>query len=125
KKNSYITAASTTEGKSFGYVFLNCTLTANAEATKVYLGRPWRNYAKTVFLNCHLGAHILPEGWHNWSKPDAEKTTFYGEYNSAGPGGDNSKRVSWSHQLTAEESKAYSAEKILQGTDHWTLIPKP
>lgn len=119
KKNSYITAASTPEGKPYGYVFLNCKLTATPEATKVYLGRPWRNNAKTVFINCELGEHILPEGWHNWSKPDAEKTTFYAEYNSTGKGSNTAARVSWSHQLTKKERQRYSVDKILAGADGW------
>jgi len=119
KKHSYITAASTPEGKKFGYVFLNCTLTAAPDITKVYLGRPWRNHAKTVFIRCNLGAHILPEGWHNWSKPEAEQTAFYAEFESTGSGANPQKRVSWSHQLTAHEASAYTLEKILTGTDHW------
>ncbi len=124
KKNSYLTAASTTEGKQYGYVFLNCKLTASSEATKVYLGRPWRNYAKTVFVNCELGSHILPEGWHNWSKPDAEKTTFYAEYNSTGNGANVVSRVPWSHQLTKKESQLYTARNILKGSDEWNLTAK-
>lgn len=119
KKNSYITAASTTQGKEFGYVFLNCSFTASKDVTKVYLGRPWRNFAKTVFVNCLMGSHILPEGWHNWSKPEAEKTVFYAEYNSSGPGADAVARVGWSHQLTAEESLIYTVSEILKGFDGW------
>jgi pectinesterase len=119
KKNSYVTAASTPEGKLYGYVFLNCKLTAAPEATKVYLGRPWRNYAKTVFVNCELGEHILPEGWHNWSKPDAEKTTLYAEYNSSGKGANAAARVPWSHQLNKKEAQLYTVNKILAGTDGW------
>jgi pectinesterase len=119
KKNSYVTAASTIQGKLFGYVFLNCTLKATPDATQVYLGRPWRIYAKTVFVNCELGSHILPEAWHNWNKPEAETTTYYAEYNSKGPGANPSKRVGWSHQLTSEESLDYTADKILQGHDQW------
>jgi pectinesterase len=119
KKNSYVTAASTPECKLYGYVFLNCKLTAAPEVTKVYLGRPWRNYAKTVFVNCELGEHILPEGWHNWSKPDAEKTTFYAEYNSSGKGANAAARVPWSHQLNKKEAQLYTVNKILAGTDGW------
>src|SRR6187551_1090340 len=113
KKDSYVTAASTPNGRKFGYVFLNCTLTAAPEATKVYLGRPWRIFAKTVFVNCEMGSHILPEGWHNWKKPEAEATTFYAEYNSKGVGANPSKRVQWSHQLT--DIKGYSVKEILNG----------
>jgi pectinesterase len=113
KKNSYITAASTPEGQAYGFVFKNCTLTANEAVTKVYLGRPWRPFAKTVFIQCHLGNHILPEGWHNWNKPEAEKTTFYAEYQDQGPGAQTDKRVAWSHQLTKKQAKIYTPTKVL------------
>ncbi|MDR7370088.1 pectate lyase [Flavobacterium aquidurense] len=113
-KNSYVTAASTPQNVPFGFVFKNCKLTANPEATDVYLGRPWRIYAKTVFLNCNLGKQIRAEGWENWSKPDAEKNTFYAEYNCKGEGAQTTKRVSWSHQLQKSEADKYSTENILQ-----------
>ena len=55
----YITAASTPESQEYGYVFSNCKLISkNCPPNSVYLGRPWRNYAKTVFLECALGNHI-------------------------------------------------------------------
>lgn len=113
KKDSYIAAASTPKDASYGYVFKDCNLTSNATTTKVYLGRPWRIYAKTVFINCKLGSHILPEGWHNWSKPDAEKTTFYAEYNSVSEGSSSDKRVSWSHQLSKSQAKKYTIKNCL------------
>jgi len=113
KSNSYITAASTTEEIQFGFVFKNCKLTAEPNVTEVYLGRPWRIYAKTVFINCEMGKHIQPEGWHNWSKPEAEKTAYYAEYNCSGEGFQAAKRVSWSHQLKKTEAKKYSMENIL------------
>lgn len=112
KKNSYITAASTPEHKRFGYVFKDCKITTSSEVQKLYLGRPWRPFAKTVFLNCELSENILSEGWHNWNKPDAEKTLFYGEYKSTGKGANPEKRVSWSHQLTDEQAKEYTRENI-------------
>jgi len=113
KRDSYITAASTPEGKPFGYVFLNCKLTAAPEAKKVYLGRPWRDYAKTVFMNCELGAHIIPAGWSNWSGTQRDKTAFYAEYGNIGPGAEVAERVSWSHQLTKKEAKKYTIKNIL------------
>ncbi len=116
KSNSYITAASTPEGTAFGYVFNNCQLTSDEKATKVYLGRPWRIYAKTVFMNCNLGKHILAEGWHNWSKPEAEKTSFYAEYQNTGEGFQKEKRVNWSHQLSKKEAKKYTIKDILGET---------
>lgn len=86
---------------------------AKDDAKKVYLGRPWRIYAKTVFINCAMGKHILPEGWHNWDKPEAESTSFFAEYRSSGLGSNLGERVNWSHQLTNEEAKNYSLENIL------------
>jgi pectinesterase len=115
-KDSYITAASTPEDVAHGFVFQNCKLTAAAGVTAVYLGRPWRIYAKTVFINCEMGKHIKSEGWHNWSKPEAEKTAFYAEYNCSGEGFQPEKRVSWSHQLQKSEVKKYTIENILGWT---------
>jgi pectinesterase len=113
KKDSYVTAASTPQNTNFGYVFKHCKLTAVEGVSQVYLGRPWRIYAKTVFMNCEMGGHIKPKGWENWSKPEAEKSAFYAEYNCKGPGFQPQKRVSWSHQLTKKESEEYTSEAIL------------
>ena len=118
KKNSYITAASTFEGRKYGYVFKNCALTADEGVTEVYLGRPWRPFAKTVFIDCTMGGHIVPEGWHNWKKPDAEKTSYYAEYGSTGPGAASAKqRVGWSHQLSKEQLADYTFEKVMDQGD--------
>ncbi|GAB3821952.1 hypothetical protein GCM10028895_25150 [Pontibacter rugosus] len=115
KGGSYITAASTLEGTPYGFVFLNCRITGDAPAESYYLGRPWRPFAKTVFINSHLGNMIKPEGWHNWSKPDAEKTSYYAEYNSKGPGANPKARVAWSHKLTKEQASKYTLENIFNG----------
>lgn len=112
KSNSYITAASTTMGNMFGFVFNNCTLTADSGVNKVYLGRPWRAYAKTVFINCSLGGHIRSEGWHNWNSIDKEKTVFYAEYNNTGNGADTHSRVSWAKQLSDSIASEYTMNKI-------------
>ena len=80
------------------------------------LGRP---FARTLFIECDMGSHISPEGWHNWRKPDAEKTTFYGEYKSRGEGGNCESRVSWSHQLTNKEADQITLRNVLGGNDEW------
>lgn len=105
--NGYITAASTPEGSEFGYVFTDCKLTGNARCESVYLGRPWRDYAKTVFINCYIGSHIKKEGWHNWNKELACKETYYGEYKSYGPGASNNTREKWSHILNDKALEKY------------------
>jgi pectinesterase len=114
KSNSYITAASTPPNTEFGYVFKNCKLTANENVTEVFLGRPWRIYAKTVYINCEMGKHIKSEGWHNWSKPEAEKTAFYAEYNCSGAGFQPTERVPWAHQLRKAEAKKYTIENCME-----------
>lgn len=116
----YITAASTEKGAAHGFVFINCKLTGNAPEESVYLGRPWRNYAQTVFINTQMGDHIKKEGWHNWNKPEAEETVFYAEYDSSGPGAAPEERVEWSKQLSTEEAGEYTINAILKGSDNWT-----
>ncbi|WP_428232279.1 pectate lyase [Flavobacterium sp.] len=113
-KSSYITAASTPQNIPFGFVFKDCQLTAETAATAVYLGRPWRIYAKTVYINCDMGKQIRPEGWENWSKPEAEKNALYAEYNCKGEGFQPTKRVAWSHQLQKKEAEKYTIENILK-----------
>ncbi len=115
--DSYITAASTTKEQAYGYVFLECNLTADPEAQKVYLGRPWRAYARTVFIRCEMGKHILPAGWHNWGKTENEQTAFYAEYDNRGEGAAVAGRAPWSKQLSAAEAAQYITVKILGGWD--------
>ncbi len=116
KTYGYITAASTPEGLDYGYVFENCRLTSDCPPQSVYLGRPWRSYAKTVFLNCEMGAHIKREGWHDWGKLEAHKTVYFAEYKSVGEGS-NGERASFSKQLDENEALKYSKDKVLAGWD--------
>ncbi|MEH6405879.1 MAG: pectinesterase family protein [Leeuwenhoekiella sp.] len=121
--NSYVTAAATPANQKYGFVFLDCKLTAAAKADKVYLGRPWRPYAKTVFINCDLGNHIVEEGWDLWTGdamfPNKERTTFYAEFESKGAGANPEKRAKWTHQLDAEEAATYTLKNVLKGSDNW------
>ncbi len=114
----YTTAASTPEGYPYGYVFEGCDFLAeDCPPESVYLGRPWRNFAKTVLLRCHLGPHIRKEGFHDWNKPEAHETMFYAEYENDGPGADPTARDSFVHQLSAEEASQYTKETVLDGWD--------
>jgi pectinesterase len=112
KGGGYVTAASTLETTQHGFVFINCTVTGDAPEHSFYLGRPWRPFAKTVFITCTLDKIIKPEGWHNWDKPDAEKTSFYGEYGSKGTGANAAARIKWAHMLSAEEAQQYTLQQI-------------
>ncbi len=112
----YLTAASTLEGVPYGYVLNNCRLTAAAGVERTMLGRPWRPFAKTVYVNCRMGKHIDPVGWFNWGV-EKEKTAFYAECGSMTLDGkpvDVSKRVAWSKQVKADD---YTIEKVLADSD--------
>ncbi len=118
KRNSYITAASTPQDIAYGYVFNNCRLTAEPDVVKMYLGRPWRDYGYTLFMNCDLGAHIRPEGWHPWQKQRMETARYY-EYNNRGEGAKTDKRAPWSRQLTKKEAKEITIENVFRISDTW------
>ncbi|WP_428667018.1 pectinesterase family protein [Runella sp.] len=110
--DSFITAAATPEYQSYGFVFFDCKLVADPAARKVYLGRPWRPNAKTLFIRTEMGNHILPAGWDNWGNTNNEKTTLYAEYKSTGEGALADKRVSWSKQLSDKEARQYTVATI-------------
>jgi pectinesterase len=116
--DGYITAASTPKDQAHGYVFADCKITG-AEGVKTYLGRPWREFAQTVFLRTEMPAAVRPEGWHNWNKPGAEQTTFYAESGSTGPGASDTTRVKWAKPLTAEAAAALTPAQVLAGSDGW------
>lgn len=107
----YVTAASTPKDQKYGYIMDRCKFTSNCPPRSVYLGRPWRQYAHTVLLNCDLGAHIRPEGWHDWKKP--HETIRYEEYKSFGLGANPDKRASFSRQLTDDEAAEYTKKNVL------------
>ena len=120
KADGYITAASTPESTAFGYVFLDCKVTAGPAVVKgFYLGRPWRPFAATAFIRCELPAQVRPEGWENWGKVENESTARYAEYQSTGPGANTAARVKWARQLTDEAVAAMTVESILRGADGW------
>lgn len=119
KQDSYVTAASTPADVTYGYVFNNCKLTAAEGVTKVYLGRPWRPYAYTLFMNCELGSHIVPCGWHNWGKASNEETARYAEYNNSGAGASTKNRTSWSKQLTKKEAVKVTLENVFKIDNSW------
>ncbi len=119
KSNSYVTAASTPKDVPYGYIFNHCKLTADEGINEVYLGRPWRPYAYTLFMNSELGSQILPQGWHNWNDEENEKTARYFEYNNSGAGAATSQRAPWTHQLTKKQSQEITLKKVFSINDEW------
>lgn len=136
KNGGHVTAANTAKDRAHGFVFLDCKLTGDSQpwidpqgvavntnkdgsASRADLGRPWRPYASVTYVNCEMGDHIKPEGWNNWRNPTNELTARYAEYHSTGPGADPERRVKWAKQLSDEDAKDFTVEKILGGSDGW------
>lgn len=131
----YITAASTPKEKEYGYIFDSCRLISrDCPQGSVYLGRPWRDYAKTVFINCDMGEHIHPELFHDWNKKNARESIFYGIYNedlnrvsdkalNETLNGISNKifpqRADFVKVLNEEEAVHFSKEAVLAGKDGW------
>lgn len=119
RTDSYITAASTPQNVEYGYVFNRCKIVAAEGVSKVYLGRPWRPYAHTLFMNCQLGKHILPVGWHNWSNTQNETTARYCEYDNHGEGAATKERAVWTRQLTKKEAAKVTLENVFRQNGGW------
>ncbi|MDR1527736.1 MAG: pectin esterase [Dysgonamonadaceae bacterium] len=119
KRKSFITAASTPEHIAYGYIFNHCTVSLAPDVPSMALGRPWRPFAMTLFMNCYLPEGISPAGWNNWGKPENEQTARYMEYNNSGPGAAVGERVKWAKILTAQEAAAYTLENVMKACDGW------
>lgn len=115
----YITAASTPKGQDYGYVFSKCSLISHeCLPGTVYLGRPWRDYAKTVFVQCNFGKHIHPELFHDWDKAEARKNVFYAVYpddlNETFPN-----HADFVQILDSQQAAVFTREHILSNQDNW------
>ena len=122
--NSYITAANTPAGQTYGYVFRNCIIQMNRGATTYFLGRPWQNDAatavksenKVVFSNTTMsGAIINAAGWSTWDAGTNTALITFGEYQSVtetGAAVNVASRVAWSQQLDATQAATYSNANI-------------
>jgi len=101
-----------------GLIFYRSKLTSSDTKQGVYLGRPWRDYGRVVYIDTEIDAQIRPEGWHHW-EPQREKTAFLAEYRSTGPGANNAARVPWARHLTDADARAFEPQNFLKGSDGW------
>ena len=118
----FVTAQSKSyAGQDSGFVFQDCRILADPGVDNVYLGRPWRAYAKVVYLNTWMDAHIVPEGWREWHPGETNylPTAFYAEYRSSGPGAAQSRRQPRAIQLTHTQAVAFEPREFLRGHDGW------
>ena len=130
RADGYLTAASTPQEQPYGLVFARATVRGESKTVRTFLGRPWRNYGHTVFLDSDLSDVVRPEGWNNW-RVDREKTARYAEHGNTGPGADPARRVPWARMLTDDEAARLTAKAVLAGADGWdpaaagSIVPKP
>ena len=117
-RDGYLTAASTPVDSPFGFVFSHCQVTGEP-GVRTFLGRPWRVYASTIYLNCEMSGAVRPEGWNDWKKPEAHATVRYAEFDSTGPGACPTNRPAWTKQLTADQASQITVGKVLGGADGW------
>ena len=122
-KGGFITAQSKHyPEQDSGYVIWNSKLTADpgVEGT-VYLGRPWRPYARVVYINTEMGAHIDPAGFREWHPGETHslETVFYAESGSTGPGAHPGQRDPHMKQLSPDEVKSFDPALFLRGNDNW------
>ena len=120
RASGYVTAASTPQHYEFGYVFKNCRLTAGMDVNGFLLGRPWFDWANTVFYECWEPEELGIGGWSPWS--GRENTCFYREYNCFGPGSDTTSRVFFGKQLDPARASRYNMDTIFAVSNFPTYL---
>ncbi|XP_061361292.1 pectinesterase-like [Gastrolobium bilobum] len=112
------------KAENTGFVLQKCVIKA-ADALvpvlgkiKNYLGRPWKEYSRTIIMESEIGDLIQPDGWLPWEGDFALTTLYYGEYNNNGVGANTNARVKWPGRkdINREEANTYTVESFLQGT---------
>ncbi|KAJ8752500.1 hypothetical protein K2173_004788 [Erythroxylum novogranatense] len=122
-----ITAQGRTDpNQNTGTSIQNCTIGAAQDlassngSTKTYLGRPWKDYSTTVFMESFLDSLIDPSGWAEWSGNQSLSTLYYAEFNNTGPGFNITNRVKWPgfHILNVTGARSFTVYRFIQG-DSW------
>ncbi|CAI0409749.1 unnamed protein product [Linum tenue] len=127
-ENNAVTAQGRTDpAQSTGFVFHDCLINGTEEYMKMYrsnpkvhknyLGRPWKEFSRTVFIRCNMEALVTGQGWMPWTGDFALATLYYGEFESSGDGANPSERVKWSSQVPTEHVGAYSVQNFIQGNE--------
>ncbi|KAL3812940.1 hypothetical protein ACJIZ3_014208 [Penstemon smallii] len=122
-----VTAQGRKDHRSVGAIVLqNCNIVAEPQFTQVqpalkaYLGRPWKEYSRTIIMQSNIDAFISPEGWAPWMGTFALDTLYYAEYQNRGPGSNMSGRVKWKgiKKITPQIAESFTPGKIYGG-DEW------
>ncbi|CAN6468665.1 unnamed protein product [Victoria cruziana] len=123
--NMFTAQGRTDPNQNTGTSIINCSVLATPDLaadgrTQSYLGRPWKEYSRTVFIHSFIDGLINPAGWSSWTGDFALSTLYYGEYGNRGPGSDTSRRVQWPgyHAMTLNETSNFTVNNFVQG-DLW------
>ncbi|WOH09049.1 hypothetical protein DCAR_0728502 [Daucus carota subsp. sativus] len=134
QKNAITAQGRSDPNQKTGISIHNCTIQAAPDlaedtngTTKNYLGRPWKEYSRTVYMQSFIGDLISPDGWLEWNGTVGLDTLYYGEYRNHGPGSNTSSRVQWPGygRLTATQAWNFTVFNLTLG-DTWlplTTIP--
>ena len=130
-----ITAQGRTDiNQNTGYSIQNCNIRAaddlasSSGSTQTYLGRPWKLYSRTVYMQSFMDSLINSLGWHEWSGTFALDTLYYAEYSNTGPKSDTSGRVTWTGyrpSLNETEAAAFTVSNFISGDDWLPLTGVP
>ncbi|XP_019193480.1 PREDICTED: pectinesterase-like [Ipomoea nil] len=127
QQNTVTAQGRTDKRQTTGFVLQNCQILADDHLVphkakfKSYLGRPWKEYSRTIVMETEIGDLIEPEGWKPWKGDFALKTLYYAEYQNTGPGSTLLKRVKWpgyQGAIKKDEATRYTVESFIQG-DTW------
>ncbi|XP_010253281.1 PREDICTED: probable pectinesterase/pectinesterase inhibitor 41 [Nelumbo nucifera] len=131
--NALTAQGRTDPNQNTGISIHNCNIRAapdlasSSGTTKSYLGRPWKEYSRTVYMQSIIDSLIDPAGWKEWSGNFALSTLYYAEYNNTGPGSVTTDRVSWPgyHLINATDAANFTVSNFILG-DSWlpaTIVP--
>ncbi|XP_020086017.1 pectinesterase-like [Ananas comosus] len=95
-------------------------LAADPKFAITYLGRPWKNYSRTVIMQSFMDSLIDPSGWMPWNGDFALSTLYYAEYNNTGPGSATGQRVTWPgyHVINGTDAANFTVTSLVLG-DNW------
>ena len=117
-RGGWYTAANTPQEQPYGMVFHACRLTGECPEGGAYLGRPWRRFARTVFLACEMDGSVAPEGFADW---DGERwvTERCGEWRTTGARANLCTRHASERRLSDEEAAILTPAEVIGGPDGW------
>ncbi|KAH0453149.1 hypothetical protein IEQ34_017473 [Dendrobium chrysotoxum] len=119
QKNSITAQGRTDPNQNTGISIQGCRISGSTGGAPTYLGRPWKQYARVVFMESEIDGSVSSAGWEQWSGNFALNTLYYGEYANTGAGAGTSGRVKWPgvhSDLSASEASKFTVANFISGT---------